>query len=976
MNKGNNDQIDALPDYSPPNISDAARFRLSTLPRRLRDPSQPSGFRLASLGEEKDQYGNIALHYPLFSSGTDVLNEFGVGVSLYFKTLKALFVLLFICAFISLTAMYQNRKFNPDQDDIDKMNALFGQNKDIEPTPTQLIGSVYGAERKDLSFGDQGASDIVCCVLICLFALFGGYLEDKVVTKIDVSQQTSQDYSVVVTNPPEDVNDPEEYFKFFSKFGDVVLVTIAINNGSLITALAQRKALQDKVQGMVLQQEGMSNIVVDRNSNITGDKIEENLTLSQKLGFSPTIKGTFDEIAKVTKKIVGLSNQTFHPWKVFVTFNKEAEQRECIKEMSTGKLGIFSNPKSLFHKKHLLVKEATEPSSIIYANSHVTYIKRIISWIFSYFLSGCLMVASFFIIRALSTSGNVGVAIFVSLVNSILPETLKYITQSVEIHVDVRHFQISMLLKLVAARCINSALLIYLATKFENTFGLDSLYQMQNILIADAITTPLFRLLNVYDYFVRYIYAPRISKTQEELDSYWQGADWTLAERYTDVLKTIFVGLFFLVPLPSGLFITAFAMLTTYCVDKYSLLRIWKRPPQIDKTLGQVSRYFYIGIVFCHLSISRIYFANWPYTGLWGFDTHEKARCTFFKCYTDDNMTDDQKKVVNFYSGACISMFVVVIAWIVAYNFVKYVKKGIFGSKKTVGRASSIAFRHVSGIQAYVPVVNRSEFVTPLICADVSNIPLHHLPINFGSAERETFTVYKVDEFENMTNTELLKPLFSKVKFFADSSGNTDAQGLDTGLPTAKSFINTAPAAFASSPSREQQTSAPTFVQHSNQPQYTPNYAPVPTNSNLPPGWEIRYTPEGRLYYVDHNTKLTHWELPAGIMQQQNHQQQQQFIPQQILPQNTSQEQLLSQQQSNYSVNSNQYSPNTIIPMNVSYQQQYHQPSHFGGPTYLAPVRPSRQQNLPYGWEIKFTANGKQYYVDHNTHTTHWALPM
>lgn len=39
---------------------------------------------------------------------------------------------------------------------------------------------------------------------------------------------------------------------------------------------------------------------------------------------------------------------------------------------------------------------------------------------------------------------------------------------------------------------------------------------MQNILIADAITTPLFRLLNVYDYFVRYIYAPRIAKTQEE----------------------------------------------------------------------------------------------------------------------------------------------------------------------------------------------------------------------------------------------------------------------------------------------------------------------------------------------------------------------------------------------------------------------------------------------------------------------------
>jgi hypothetical protein len=120
------------------------------------------------------------------------------------------------------------------------------------------------------------------------------------------------------------------------------------------------------------------------------------------------------------------------------------------------------------------------------------------------------------------------------------------------------------------------------------------------------------------------------------LNSYWQGADWTLAERYTDVLKTIFVGLFFLVPLPSGLFITAFAMITTYLVDKYSLLRLWKRPPQFDKTLGQFSRYFYIGIVFCHLSISRVYFANWPYSGLWGQDTSQRARCTFFKCYLNE----------------------------------------------------------------------------------------------------------------------------------------------------------------------------------------------------------------------------------------------------------------------------------------------------------------------------------------------------
>lgn len=36
---------------------------------------------------------------------------------------------------------------------------------------------------------------------------------------------------------------------------------------------------------MLFQQEGKSNVVVDRNSDITGDKIEENLTLFQVINF-------------------------------------------------------------------------------------------------------------------------------------------------------------------------------------------------------------------------------------------------------------------------------------------------------------------------------------------------------------------------------------------------------------------------------------------------------------------------------------------------------------------------------------------------------------------------------------------------------------------------------------------------------------------------------------------------------------------
>lgn len=44
-------------------------------------------------------------------------------------------------------------------------------------------------------------------------------------------------------------------------------------------------------------------------------------------------------------------------------------------------------------------------------------------------------------------------------------------------------------------------------------------------------------------------------------------------------IKTVFVGLFYSAIVPTGLAVTAVAMLTLYWVDKYSLLRQWKRPP-------------------------------------------------------------------------------------------------------------------------------------------------------------------------------------------------------------------------------------------------------------------------------------------------------------------------------------------------------------------------------------------------------------
>jgi hypothetical protein len=159
-------------------------------------------------------------------------------------------------------------------------------------------------------------------------------------------------------------------------------------------------------------------------------------------------------------------------------------------------------------------------------------------------------------------------------------------------------------------------------------------------------------------------------------------------------------------------------------------------------------------------------------------------------------MTDDQKGVVNFYSGACISMFTITVAWLFLYHSVMWLYSRICGKTKTVGKACSIPFRssllslssllsiltksidrHVNGIQAYVPVVNRNEFVTPLICADLSThkVPLHHLPVYVTSNDTQVSLFF--------TSPHL--PLFSSSSLHSTSHDFLFAQTPNSITPSA-----------------------------------------------------------------------------------------------------------------------------------------------------------------------------------------------
>ncbi|KAF8448024.1 hypothetical protein L210DRAFT_3527707 [Boletus edulis BED1] len=98
------------------------------------------------------------------------------------------------------------------------------------------------------------------------------------------------------------------------------------------------------------------------------------------------------------------------------------------------------------------------------------------------------------------------------------------------------------------------------------------------------------------------------------------------------------------------------------------------------------------------------------------------------------------------------------------------------------------------------------------------------------------------------------------------------------------------------------------------------NHLTTPGAGSLPAGWEERYTPEGRPYYVDHNTRTTTWIDPRR--------------------------------------------QTVIRVMGANGQNTSLQPQAF---SQLGP--------LPSGWEMRLTSTARVYFVDHNTKTTTWDDP-
>ena len=213
------------------------------------------------------------LYSPIFTPHAQ-LGDFGLGIGLYFSTLRALAFVTFILGMVSVYNIryfasdeYMPLEFRAQITNRLTIGSAICTNTPWVPCPdcNCSLGGGDGSrstgrqnelqrnrcgkiESLDLIVALKNDCDatprqvglvnyVTVLMLLAATALLGEYLRRQEVA-FDEDEQTAQDYSVRVTNPPPDATDPEEWHRFFLENCDGAQVTVSRVGGTLVAIRA------------------------------------------------------------------------------------------------------------------------------------------------------------------------------------------------------------------------------------------------------------------------------------------------------------------------------------------------------------------------------------------------------------------------------------------------------------------------------------------------------------------------------------------------------------------------------------------------------------------------------------------------------------------------------------------------------------------------------------------------------------------
>lgn len=430
------------------------------------------------------------------------------------------------------------------------------------------------------------------------------------------------------------LTEPEEWRDFFeSRFGaHVTCCTVTIDNDLLVKTLAERREviamLKEKVrEGSMLNTMKLSEISA---------KIEHGRRFlgNLKSRINPGVPELTGRLTVLNAKIQGLTQQDYVATRVFCTFEMESMQRQVLSEMMVGSMTAYNNnthkinPNLLFRgERVLLVREAEEPSTIRWTDldeSSGTRIRQLTITTFIGLVCIGAVASLIYLCHQFSKSGS---ALAISVANTLYPIVAKMLT-NLETHPSETGKHVSLYVKIAIFRWVVTAIIITLIVPFTYTLGDrsdDLLGSIFAIFYYDLLLSNVLQLLDPVGNIQRHYLAPR-AKSQDRMNLLMGGTEYFIAERYTNMTKTLFLTFYYCSIYPSAFLVCAITLFVNFNVDKFSLMRTWQPSPAVGASIANFSRTYFMSSAFAAMAIvSSYFFAGFPYDNLCAEDVSHSA---------------------------------------------------------------------------------------------------------------------------------------------------------------------------------------------------------------------------------------------------------------------------------------------------------------------------------------------------------------
>jgi len=594
--------------------------------------------------------------YPVWSTPGSQLADFGVGVGIYFLTLKISAVICLIAGLINIPTIlyFEGSNYSNRQEGISN-GGLKGSAvcTDVEwkacpscvrsdwdyfPSDPSRFASIpadiFTPSDSSLAFilvnnctiADRYAGIASFCSLIFVTVsifLLSRYLRKKEVD-FDLQEQTATDYSIEVINPPVDANDPEVWKEYMEGIlpdevqnKHVTCCTVALDNTKLINHLSARRQLMLQLELMTPPE-----IPFDKhNIEELGHEIPLPPTWKRYLCFATDPRALIAKIRVHEENIEELSTQTFEVSSVFITYETEEAQRAALKTLDVSGWNVWRNTgveeRLLFRgDKVLSLKEPAEPSSIRYEDLDDTFAKTVTQLMLTTFISLVLIVGGAFLIFLARRRSAFASGITIKIINSLTPAVCSMLVNKFESHAYEGQKQTSEYVKVTIFRWVSTAIVNIIITPFTSTTKNGAVFLLSALratFIFELVTTPVLQLLDIGGNVKRHILGPR-AVDQRRMDLKFLGNSYTLGERYTDLTKILFLTFFYAVIFPTGFFYAFATLALTYWVDKYSLLRQWGPAPKVGSQISEISRDYFFNAALLAFAIFGAYqWAGFPY---------------------------------------------------------------------------------------------------------------------------------------------------------------------------------------------------------------------------------------------------------------------------------------------------------------------------------------------------------------------------